>query len=675
MNPGAARLAQQLARGLARDKSDTLLLLGACALVMMPHAWHLPLWATLSGALLLFWRGWITFHGRRMPPRWLLLPLVGMLMGGVYASYHGFLGREPGVAMLVLLLALKLLEMRAQRDLFVVVFLAFFVLLTNFFYSQTIAGALLAAVGIIAILTAQLSFQYTGAHPPLRRRVGLALRMFLLAAPLTLVLFLFFPRIQGPLWGMPADAGGTHTGLSDSMEPGNISELKLSADIVFRVRFIDAAPARSEMYWRGPVLGRFDGRSWTPLRSRASQGARKLDGLARRVRYQVTLEPSGRRSLFALDLPLMPPQLPGNPVQLRPDAQLLARAPLNERLRYEASSWLDYRLQPDAGPEALRDWLQLPANGNPRTREYAARLRASTQRDEERMRAVLRMFRNEGFRYTLRPPRLGADTVDEFLFDTRAGFCEHYASAFVVLMRLMDIPARVVTGYQGGELNSVDGNVTVRQSDAHAWAEVWLANAGWVRIDPTAAVAPERIERDAGDFAEQGAFAELLHGAAGPWLAALRRLRDNRDALNHAWNQWVLNYTPERQRGLLQSLGIEDPDWSVFAALLLGLGAAAVALVALPLLRQRQKADPLEALYKTLCERLAREGWPRAPHEGPRSYRLRLAAANLPAPRRDAILRFLELYESGRYSADMNRGALPLSSLLNQLRYLLKQSR
>lgn len=664
-------ISARLAHGLARDKSDTLLLLGACALVMMPHAWHLPAWATLSAAALLFWRGWLTFHGKRMPPRWLLLPVVGMLMGGVYASYHSFLGREPGVAMLVLLLTLKLLEMRAQRDLFVVLFLSFFVLLTNFFYSQTIVTALLAACGIVAILTAQISFQFTGTHPPLRRRVALASRMFLLAAPLTLVLFLFFPRVQGPLWGMPEDAASGRTGLSDSMDPGTFAQLKLSRDIAFRVHFTGNTPPSSDMYWRGPVLGHFDGRSWAPVAGHGPRPSFRPQRLGREVHYEVTLEPSGRRSLFALDVPALPPQLFDNPVQFRADGQLLARQPLQARVRYAAHSFLDYQLQPNADPAALIDWLQLPDDGNPRSREFAAQLRNDTKTDPQRVQAVLRLFREQPFRYTLRPPRLGGDIVDDFLFTTRAGYCEHYSTAFVVLMRMMAIPARVVTGYQGGELNRVDGDLTVRQSDAHAWAEVWLPKAGWIRIDPTAAVAPERVERDAADLLPEGAFGGLLQGAAGPWIALLRQLRDNRDAINHAWNQWVLNYTPERQRGLLQSLGIDDPDWSSFAALLLGLGAAATALIALPLLRRRQKTDPVDALYRRLCERLAREGYARAVHEGPRSYRLRLAAAPLAEQRLAAILRFLELYESGRYSAKPNEGAV----LLNQLRYLLKQSR
>jgi len=670
-------LREQLTRGLPRDKSDTLLLIGACALVMMPHAWHLPAWATLAASGLLLWRGWITFRGKRMPARWLLLPVVTLLMLGVYNSYRTFLGREAGVCMLVLLLALKLLEMRARRDLFVVTFLSFFVLLTNFFYSQTIATALLAAAGVVAILTAQISFQYTGIHPPLRERVGMALRIFLLAGPLTLVLFVFFPRVQGPLWGMPGDATSNRTGLSDSMEPGNISELALSPEIAFRVRFIDAAPQTSALYWRGPVLGNYDGRRWTPLTRATVAPSRQVVSLSPPLRYQVTQEPSGRHSLFALDLPATVPRLTHNRVRLQPDFQILASHAISERVRYDVASSLDYRLQTDESALALRDWTDLPAGFNPKTHEYASQLRAQAASDLDLVNAVLQMFRTRDFSYTLRPPRLGRHAVDEFLFSTRAGFCEHYAGAFVVLMRILDIPARVVTGYQGGELNKVDGYLTVRQSDAHAWAEVWLTGRGWVRVDPTAAVAPDRVERNLASALPRGAISGLLalDEADGPWLAVLQKLRDNRDAINNAWNQWVLDYTPARQRGLLQSLGIDDPDWGTLTILVLTLGAAVTALVALPLIRNRQKVDPVEALYRSLCSELARQGMPRAAHEGPLAYRMRLREAPLPPARRAAVLDFLELYEILRYgTSDMLRDSAAATPL-SQLKSLLAQCR
>ena len=672
----ASGLRQQLARGLPRDKSDTLLLIGACALVMIPHAWHLPAWVTLAAGALLLWRGWITFRGNRMPARWLLLPLAMLLMLGVYQSYRTLLGREAGVCMLVLLLALKLLEMRARRDLFVVVFLSFFVLLTNFFYSQTIATALLAAAGVIAILSAQMSFQFTGAHPPLRERLGMALRMSLLAVPLMLVLFVFFPRIQGPLWGMPGDAAGARTGLSDSMEPGKIAELTLSPEIAFRVQFQDAVPPPAALYWRGPVLGDYDGRRWLPLATSLPPSSRvAVRGKA--VRYQVTQEASGRQSLFALDVPVTTPRLARHSVRIQPDMQILASQAVSERVRYDVASSLDYLLQADESPVVLRDWMQLPPGFNPKTHEFATQLRSRSANDRDMVDAVLQMFREQQFSYTLRPPRVGRHGVDDFLFSTRAGFCEHYAGAFVVLMRILDIPARVVTGYQGGELNPVDGYLTVRQSDAHAWAEVWLAGRGWVRVDPTAAVAPDRVERNLAAVRQPGDLGNLLFfdGASGPWAAALQKLRDNRDAINNVWNQWVLDYTPARQRGFLQSLGIDDPDWGTLAALALVLGAAVTALVALPLVRNQQKTDPAERLYRKLCEQLARDGLPRAAHEGPLAYRTRLREAALPPARQRAVLAFLERYESLRYGLQDAGNTQGARAAIKQLQSLLKHSR
>ena len=673
----SASLREQLSRGLPRDKSDTLLLLCACALVMMPHAWHLPAWVTLSASALLLWRGWITFRGNRMPARWLLLPLALLLMAGVYQSYRTFLGREAGVCMLVLLLALKLLEMRARRDLFVVVFLSFFVLLTNFFYSQTIATALLAAAGVIAILSAQMSFQFTGVHPPLRERLAMALRLFLLAAPLTLVLFVFFPRIQGPFWGMPGDATGARTGLSDSMEPGKIAELTLSPEIAFRVHFEGAAPPPAALYWRGPVLGQYDGRRWLPLAANTLPPSTQVAVGGKPVRYQVTQEASGRQSLFALDVPVIKPQLPNQAVRIQPDMQILASQAITERVRYDVASSLDYRLQADESPVVLRDWMELPPGFNPKTHEFATQLRSRSSNDLDMVDAVMQMFRDQNFSYTLRPPRVGRNGVDDFLFSTHAGFCEHYAGAFVVLMRILDIPARVVTGYQGGELNQVDGYLTVRQSDAHAWAEVWLAGRGWVRVDPTSAVAPDRVERNLAANRPQGDFGNLLffESAGGPWSTVLQKLRDNREAINNAWNQWVLDYTPARQRGFLQSLGIDDPDWGTLAALALTLGAVAMALVALPLVRNHEKMDPAERLYRKLCDELSRTGLPRAAHEGPLAYRTRLHDAAMPAARQRAVLAFLELYESLRYGMQDATDKQSAHAALKQLKSLLKHSR
>jgi protein-glutamine gamma-glutamyltransferase len=674
--PFSGSLVGRTARPMSRDKSDTLLLLGACTLVLLPHLAHLPTWAIPLCLGLLCWRGWITFRGNRMPPRWLLLSSAALAMGGVLVTYKTFFGREAGVTMLTLLLALKLLEMHAKRDLFVALFLSFFLILTSFFYSQSIGTALMTIVAVITILTTQLSFQYTGAVPPLRKRVRLGALIVALAAPLMLVLFLLFPRIQGPLWGLPNDAQTGRTGLSETMAPGNISSLAQSDEIAFRVKFTDPVPPNSALYWRGVVLGDFDGRTWSPLHSRSDVGGAitlKLRGTP--VHYQVTLEPHGRRWLFALEMPQAVPSVRGTSASVSADLQLLAARPIDERVRYEVTSHVDYDLQPNVPPQVLRQWLQLPSGFNPRTREFAARLRNEHGSNAEMITAVLRFFHEQNFRYTLEPPPLGEHVVDEFLFATRAGFCEHYAGAFVVLMRAMGIPSRVVTGYQGGEMNPADGFLTVRQSDAHAWAEVWLPQHGWMRVDPTAAVAPSRVERNIGSMLPRPLLGGLitLNAGSNGWFSGLHRLRQNWEALGNAWNQRVLNYTPEKQRDFVKSLGFDHVDWRTLTGLMVVLGSVVTAAVVLPLLINRPRIAPADAAYLALCRAMARQGMPRAMHEGPRAYGARLTALDSPlsAEKKTAAARFLQLYESIRYGGSGNppAAAMPqLKSLLTEIR-------
>lgn len=661
---------------MSREKTDVLLLLFSCALVIVPHIGHLPAWVTLACAAILLWRGWVTFRGNRMPPRWLLLPVALLAMGGVLATYHTFFGRDAGVAMLTLLLTLKLLEMHARRDLFVALFLSFFLILAGFFYSQSIGAALMTIIAVLAILTTQISFQYTGVVPPLAQRVRLAALILALAAPLMLVLFLLFPRIQGPLWGLPSDAQEGRIGLSETMAPGNIAKLAQSDEVAFRVKFEDPLPAQSRLYWRGIVLGTYDGRTWTPPLPHARHSSRiVINTRGAPIHYQVTLEPHGKRWLFALEVPQTLPLLTGNQSFVTPELQLLASQPINDRVRYDAVSYVDFDLQPNEEPQVLQQWLQLPGGFNPRTLAFAARLRSQSRNDTDMINAVLRFFREQEFRYTLEPPPLGKHVVDDFLFSTRAGFCEHYSGAFVVLMRAMGIPARVVTGYQGGEINPADGFLTVRQSDAHAWAEVWLDRRGWIRIDPTAAVSPDRIEHNLRSAIPRRVLGGLINLDAGDniWIVQLKRLRQNWEALANAWNQWVLNYTPEKQRNFFKWLGFEDIDWRTMIALMFALGAAVTAIVVLPLLVHQQKRDPVDAIYQSLCTRMARQGYPRAPHEGPRDYCTRLTAPDSPlaAERKAAIARFLALYETVRYGAPEH---VP-GAYLSQLKTLLSACR
>jgi transglutaminase-like putative cysteine protease len=672
------RVMRQVGPVFSRDKSDTLLLLSACALVLAPHAMQVPPWvAAIAGALLL-WRAWITFRGNRLPPRWLLLPLAGVAMAGIFISFKTLLGREAGVATLVLLLAFKLLEMHARRDLLVVLFLGFFLILASFFYSQGMGAALLAVLSALALLSAQLSFQFTGAAPPLLQRLGLGLKILAFAVPLTLLMFYFFPRIQGPLWGLPSDAQTGRSGLSDNMAPGNIARLALSGDVAFRVKFIDPAPPQSKLYWRGIVLDNYDGRNWTQqatppasaMPDAASVTAVRVQGPA--LRHQVTLEPHGKRWLFALELPQSPPNMPGLPAAVQTNGELLADRPIHDRIRYTAISHVDFTLQADVPRSVLRRWLALPVGYNPATLNFAAALRRTFGDDLQFANAVLRHFREQPFVYTLEPPPLGRNAMDDFLFGTRAGFCEHYASAFVVLMRAAGIPARVVTGYQGGEINPVDGFMTIRQSDAHAWAEIWIADRGWLRVDPTAAVAPNRIERNLARTLPQGGLVGTieLNPVARSWLASLRF---NWDAVNNGWNQWVLNYSADKQKSLLQSLGFSTPDWRTLAAFLGG-GAALLALLAWPLLIDRRKIDPVHAVYLRFCQVMAHKGVPRAMHEGPRTYRQRImqSPSRLSDDKKIAAERFLMCYEDAQYGTVSD---FSVTAYVARLKLLLKQCR
>ncbi|QRX83666.1 DUF3488 and transglutaminase-like domain-containing protein [Glaciimonas sp. PAMC28666] len=675
---------------LARDKSDTLLLIVACAMVLLPHVAHLPIWTSLTCSLVLMWRIAITWRGNRLPPLGLLLPLALLTMLGVYAGEHTLFGRDAGVSMLVLLLTFKLLEMRARRDVFVVLFLSFFLVLTTFFYSQSIVTALLVIATIIVLLTAQLSFQFTGAVPHLRKRLRMGAFILVLAVPLTLVLFLLFPRIQGPLWGMPGDAFGGRTGMSDSMAPGTISQLAMSDDIAYRVKFIDPAPAPAQRYWRGAVLTRFDGRTWTrrtastlPIVSPDASSVGKTS--PQTIRQQVTMEASGQRWLFALETPQFPATSESSPPlrsHINYDRELLADRPITERTRYDVSSAIYSQGPPSEGaPDeaaALRQSVALPPGFNPRTIAFAHTLRAKASSDAEVVKAVLDFFHHENFSYTLEPPLLGHDGVDEFLFATRAGFCEHYSSAFVVLMRAANIPARVVTGYQGGEINPVDGFMTVRQSDAHAWAEVWLEGRGWVRVDPTAAVAPERIQQSLNQFLPRSFLGGLINIGSSPdsWLNKLHIVRENWEALSNNWNQWVLNYTPDKQKSLLQYFGIQQLDWRALVGLLVGFGTFAMAVVALPLLFVRNKIDPLDKVYSGFCNRMVKHGMTRQPHEGPGAYRERLCgeASPLTPKAKSAAALFLKAYETLRYGTNHGTDKVTLASLkaqFNKLKPLL----
>lgn len=592
------------------------------ALAALPHGLHLPPWIPLLAILIGLWSYLIARRRLPVPPDWVRLGVALAVAAGIYASFGRLFGRDAGVGWLIILLTIKLLELNTRRDAMLVVFLAYFLVVTNFLYTQAIPTALLMLLVVLVITSALIALNRNETPLPTRRQLWLAGRLLLQAIPMMLVLFVLFPRISGPLWGMPQDAYGGVSGLSDSMSPGRISQLSLSDAVAFRVDFDGPIPAPEQRYWRGPVLWNFDGETWRLGGNRSTEAFDDFTPLGAPVNYTVTLEPHNRLWLFGLE---MPDQAPAGG-RLLGDHQLLAGKPVNARLRYRLSSHLHYRTG-ELLTEAVQDaGLQLPAASHPRLRALAARWRSETPDARALVERVLRYFTSENFVYTLAPPRLGRDAMDSFFFDTRRGFCEHYAGAFVILMRAAGIPARVVTGYQGGEINPLGNYLIVRQSDAHAWAEVWLENAGWVRVDPTAAVSPLRIER--------GLRAAVPATDPLPALmrinsAFVQRVRLALDTLNNRWNQWVLNYGEKQQVDFLARFGLGLEKWeNMILALVVTLGTI-LGLIALGMLwqRPRHSDDPAWRCYQTACRKLARAGLPRTAHEGPADYADRISHA------------------------------------------------
>ena len=601
----------------AMNKHLTYGLIACILLVSAPHAAHLPLWVSAECGALLLWRGYLTYRAAPLPPRWLLLGITLVSVAAIALTFHSLFGREVGVTLLILLSTAKLLELRAARDATVLIYLSCFIIITNFFYSQSIPTALFMLFTLLVIMATWVHL-HTG-DLKLKPRLRLAGVLLLQAIPLSLILFVLFPRVQGPLWGMPQDAYAS-SGLSDTMSPGSLSKLSLNDAVAFRVTFNETVPPRDQMYWRGPVLWDFDGSTWTRGHN-ATLLPPELDDAASVVDYTVTLEPHNKRWLFALD---MPGKL-SITADLAPDFQWLSRNPVNARIRYQASSFLSYRANLEEPPPQMRRALALPRGFNPQARKLAADWRAQYPDDDAAIvRAVLGHFNRGGFEYTLEPPLLGANGVDEFLLQTKQGFCEHYAGSFVFLLRAAGVPARVVTGYQGSEYNALGHYYIVRQSDAHAWAEAWLPERGWVRYDPTAAIAPARIQ--------SGLSAAVSNTAVLPFMARnppqwLRELRFNWDALANQWNQWVLGYNPETQFAFLTRLGMENITWQKMALNMLAGIFILVGLFTLILLRRLvvRSRDPVQAAWLKLCRKLEKAGLPRAPHEGPRDYAARIA--------------------------------------------------
>jgi len=612
--------------------------LGALLLAtQVPQAMHLPIWIGLFGAMLVALRFALLRRDRLRPnappariPSWTLVLFAVVIGLAIRAQYEGHLiGREPCVALLYVLVGIKFLESRTLRDGTLLVCVAMGLVITPFFSAQSMLSAAAAVPAILLMGGTLDALARPGAEDFEFEAWGSAVRRTLVmigqGLPIALLLFVLFPRLTGPLWGLPKDAGAS-TGLSEEMSPGMISKLSQSDEVAFRVDFDGPVPHPRERYWRGPVLSRFDGTTWTPL-------PLHMDGMpvaatGPETTYTVQLEPNGRSWLFALDLPADLPTVSegvrsgdgGIAGRITRDHQLVARTAVTQPLRYTQKSVLGGTYPPHDAREL--DLNRALPDGNPRTVAFARDLRTHHAEDADYALSVLRWFRSEPFVYTLAPPRYTDEPVDEFLFGARRGFCEHYASAFVVLLRAAGIPARVVTGYQGGEVNPRGGYMIVRQSDAHAWAEA-VIDGEWRRYDPTGAVSPLRVERGIGAALPLGEAVPFLARLDGGWIKGLQLAWD---AVNHQWRRNVVDFDFNRQRELWHDLSFDRyAPWQVVAALA-GVAAIWAMAVLAWLAQKRRRQERALVLWEEVCRRLARAGLARAPHEGPLAYADRAAS-------------------------------------------------
>lgn len=641
-------------------------LLCALFLVVLPHVTRLPLWVMLAFCCLSAYRLLHDHAAWRLPPKWIGTLLALGTIFGIAISFNTPASRRAAIALLVVLLGLKLLETRTQRDVMVLSCIGYFLVVTNFLYSQSI-GTALYLMAIVWLLTATLMhFQHLGDVNRSRLRFNVHQSALLLAQaiPLMLILFFFFPRIDGPLWRLPDDSSTGVTGLSNQMSPGAITELSTSSAVAFRVEFEGDMPPPALQYWRALVLWDYDGHTWQqglPIPSQPIQWHHTADAYT----YTITLEPHEARWLLSMDLPYAA-VYNGISIPLHRAARYAAdgrlnsafelhtRRPIDNLLRYTLQSYADYRV--GGLHDAMRNRaLQLPEHLHTRVRQMATQWRQANQHDQGVVQQALRYFRQQPFTYTLTPLALEDDPTYEFLFDTRRGYCEHFASSFTILMRAAGIPARVVIGYQGGEVNPLGNHLTVRQSNAHAWSEVWLQGEGWRRVDPTAAVAPERIEMGPEALPEFAAAPFLLRH--NTMLNRLwRGMRLGLDAVHYQWNHWVLQYSAKRQTEFMTRIGLGPLTWRGLTIALALLLSGVLGFFALRMFRRPGQRDPVASAYQRFCAKLGRRGLQRRTSEGPLDF-ARRAKQQRPELASE-IEHIVMLYSSLRYGCRQNDAAI-----------------
>ena len=632
------------------SRKSTLWMIATLLVAMLPQFFRMPLVVVVMALLPLGWRLLAETREWQPVPALLRHSATAIALVTLYSSFGNLAGRRAAVSLLTVMLALKLIEAYRIRDARLVVSFSLFLCATQFLFTQGILmpfyGAATVIVALVALTQLQRNeaFATTGTTPPVAASIfsemGFSFRLLGLAVPIGLAFFLLFPRWSSPLWGIPESTLDGKTGLSESMAPGSIQGLFMDDSPAFRAEFENQIPPQADLYWRGPVFWDFDGRTWSGSYFSKSLPAESMPLEERATwQYQVQMEPNERHWLFSLDYPAVTP--PDSRITV--DYQILRRKPVTQLFQYSMSSKPDF-VDSATLPQTLREAaLDLPENFNPRTQDLVRQWQRQGFKGTRLVEHILEHFNREAFHYSLDAPLLGRDAIDEFMFDFRTGYCEHYASAFTAMMRMAGIPARVVTGYMGGWYNEIGDYLLIRQSDAHAWSEVWFPGSGWTRVDPTAAVSPMRV-----DQGSLGALSAPRHLLDYAWL---RGIRNGTDIVQQRWNDWVIRFGADQQSRLLAPLGLDRTSPTMLVTVLFAF-IALLSLVLVPLVfrvKGPRKRDPLKVAWHLFLKRLKGAGFEARASSGAMET-AQAASRRLPGDAGD-IQVIAEMYNRARYSA------------------------
>ncbi|QGX41145.1 transglutaminase TgpA family protein [Permianibacter aggregans] len=614
------------------------LLLIAIGATLLPLWFKVPLWVAGFSALTLLSA---TGLGSKLP-RYLLLVMVLGATAAVVVQHRGLFTKEAGLSLIVLMASFKLLELRANRDAVLLSALTFFLLFVAMLFHRDLAVNLYLFALLPVCTAAVLAMYRVDGWRGMKRLSRESGKFLLLALPIMIVAYMFFPRLAAPLWRLP---GSGVTGPTDSMTIGDVQSLVLSDELAFRVKFQGTPPPESQRYWRGTVLSDFDGLTWTVGMPQAPESFEPLGPVQRQ---DIQMQAHRLRWLYALDVPVeVQSPIPARRVW---NYTLMTNSFVREAVNYKAESYTQFRLGAELDERSQDYHLRLPAGGNPRSRDYAAQLATRFPEPKARVRAVLTEINQDEFWYTLSVPELAEDIVDDFWFNHKRGFCEHYANAVTFILRASGIPARVVVGYQGGEWNEYGQFLTLHHRDAHAWLEYWVAGEGWLRIDPTAAISPARIDQTWLDrVATRDSEFEF-----SDWEAFSKQAKEAPPFLVEWWttaNRWyeanIVQFNEDTQREWLKNLGLPEMSKGQLVQVLVFTLLTLMLISAIVIMRARINADPVARTYAAYCAKLARYGVMRAPGETPYAL-LRRAQRKLPGERAE-LREFVDYYVRLRY--------------------------